>query len=207
MPTSSKIFASFEWCSRMKSKLVDLAVIKAGHPFRGKIEEIKEGTARVLQIRDLDEFGQINSWDSVIKTEMAGRKEPEWLERGDILFAARGLRNFAGCLIDIPEPTVCGPHFFQIHVRDGQEVLPEYLAWALNQQPIQKYFKQSAEGSSQLSIRKAVLEHTEIAIPTLAKQESIIVLNKAVIREQQILKALLVSREQEMNFIAQDILG
>ncbi len=191
----------------MKSKLADLAVVKAGHPFRGKIEEIKDGTARVLQIRDLDEFGQIKDWCSVVRTEIAGRKEPDWLERGDILFAARGLRNFAGCLNDIPEPTVCGPHFFQIHVHNHHQILPEYLAWALNQQPIQKYFKQSAEGSAQLSIRKAVLENTEITIPTLAKQELLIALYKAAISEQKILKALLATREQEINFIAQDILG
>jgi hypothetical protein len=191
----------------MKRKLADLAVIKAGHPLRGKIEEIKDGTARVLQIRDLDEFGRVKNWNSVVRTELAGRKRPEWLERGDILFAARGLRNFAGCINDIPESTVCGPHFFQIHVRNRHQVLPEYLAWALNQQPIQKYFKQSAEGTLQLSIRRAVLEDTEIAIPTLAKQELIVDLYKAAINEQSILKALLVTREQEMNFIAQDILG
>lgn len=190
----------------MKTILADLAVIKAGHPFRGKIEPVKDGNAKAIQIRDLDEYGHV-IWSQVVRTEITGRKKPDWLERGDILFAARGLRNFAGCLNEIPEPTVCGPHFFQIHVHNRHQVLPEYLAWALNQQPIQKYFKQSAEGSAQLSIRKAVLENTEITIPTLAKQESIVALNKAVIREQQILKALLATREQEINFIAQDILG
>ena len=191
----------------MRAKLGDLVVIKAGHPFRGKIAEVKDGTAQVLQIRDLDEFGQVKDWSAVIRTNIAGRKQPDWLESGDILFAARGLRNFAGCLNDISAPTVCGPHFFQLHVNNRREVLPEYVAWALNQQPIQKYFKQSAEGSSQLSIRKAVLENTEITIPSLAKQEAIIGLNRAVMNEQKVFKALLVSREQEMNFIAQDILG
>lgn len=191
----------------MKSKLADLAVVKAGHAFRGKIEDIKGGTARVLQIRDLDEFGQIKDWPTVLRTNITGRKQPDWLKNGDILFAARGLRNFAGCLNDISVPTVCGPHFFQLHVHNRREVLPEYVAWALNQQPIQKYFKQSAEGSSQLSIRKAVLENTEITIPSLVKQKSIVGLNKAVMKERKVLKALLTSREQEMNFIAQDILG
>lgn len=191
----------------MKSRLADLAVIKAGHPFRGKIEEIMDGTVRVLQIRDLDEFGQVKDWSTVLRTNITGRKQPNWLENGDILFAARGLRNFAGCLNGISVPTVCGPHFFLLHVHNRQEVLPEYVAWALNQQPIQKYFKQSAEGSSQLSIRKAVLENAEITVPSLVKQKSIIALNRAVMNEQRVLKALLASREQEMNFIAQDILG
>jgi len=191
----------------MKKTLTELAVIKAGHPFRGKIEEIKDGNVYAIQIRDLDDFGHIKDWMKVVRTEIAGRKLPDWLEPGDVLFAARGQRNFAVCVNDAPSRTVCGPHFFQIHVRDKHQLLPEFLTWVLNQKPAQRYFEQSAEGSAQLSIRKAVLENIQITIPCLATQQSVVALDQATIREKRILKALIENRDKEMQFIAQEILG
>ena len=101
--------ASFNWCRFivMQYLLSNIASISAGHPFRGRIPESIEGDARVVQIRDINEYDQV-IWNDLIHTNITGRKQPDWLQQGDILFSARGQRNRA-TLIDKTEinPASC----------------------------------------------------------------------------------------------------
>ena len=115
----------------MKRLLSDIATVTAGHPFRGSIPETENGEARVVQIRDLDENGQIE-WDKLISTDIQGRKQPDWLQKGDILFSARGQRNIAALVDKQASNTVCAPHYFINRVID-KCIEPAFLAWQLNQ--------------------------------------------------------------------------
>ncbi|AYM88768.1 restriction endonuclease subunit S [Pseudoalteromonas agarivorans] len=190
---------------RMNKTLSDIAIVKAGHPFRGKIPEDTEGNTYVVQIRDIDNDGIIQ-WHQLIRTNITGRKTPDWLQKGDVLFAARGARNLAGCVGEIDKPTVCAPHYFLIQVTD-KSVLSEFLAWQLNQDDAQRYFTNSAEGSSQMSIRRAVLEATPLVIPTLEKQQAIVGFDNKVQQEKRILSALIENRAKQMQGIAKELLG
>ena len=189
----------------MSYTLTDIATVKGGHPFRGKIPEHKEGDAYAIQIKDITELGEVN-WDEVICTSLTGRKSPDWLVGGDILFTARGLKNMAVCIEQVDSPTVCGPHFFLIQVKPEVDLLPAFLAWQLNQAPAQKYFSQSAEGSAQLSIRRAVVEATAISLPSMKKQASIVAFNQSVQKEKKALIRLIENRAQQMQGIAQKTL-
>ena len=73
----------------MKKTLSDIAIVKAGHPFRGKIPEDKEGNAYAVQIRDIDNDGIIQ-WHQLIRTNITGRKIPDWLQKGDVLMLDTG---------------------------------------------------------------------------------------------------------------------
>jgi len=189
----------------MKKFLAELAVLKAGHPFRGKIPEDVDGSTLAVQIRDIDQNGDID-WSGVIRTNIFGRKVPDYLIKGDVIFAARGQRNVAACISEVNEPAVCAPHYFLIQLRSKKEILPEFLSWQLNQEPAQRYFSQSAEGSLQVSIRRNVLEQLPIAIPSLDKQRRIVELHNQAKNEKRILNALIENRTKQMHFIAQDIL-
>ena len=188
----------------MNKTLADIAIVKAGHPFRGKIPEDTAGNAYAVQIRDIDNDGIIQ-WHQLIRTNITGRKTPDWLQKGDVLFAARGGRNLAGCVGEIDKPTVCAPHYFLIQVTDNS-VLPEFLAWQLNQDSAQRYFANSAEGSAQTSIRRAVLEATPLVMLTLEKQRAIVGFNNKVKQEKQALSALIDNRAKQMQGIAKQLL-
>jgi restriction endonuclease S subunit len=190
---------------QMLNTLSDLATVKGGHPFRGKIPENKDGDAFAIQIKDINELGKVD-WNNLISTSLLGRKTPDWLAEGDVLFAARGLKNIAVSLDQVTKPTVCGPHFFVIQVKQGANILPEFLAWQLNQIPAQKYFTQSAEGSAQLSIRRAVVEATPITIPSMDKQQTIVAFNRAAQQEKKKLLGLIENRNNQMHGIAQKTL-
>jgi hypothetical protein len=189
----------------MNKTLTDIAIVKAGHPFRGKILEDTEASTYVVQIRDIDNDGYIH-WQQLIRTNIPGLKSPDWLKKGDVLFAARGARNAAAFVGDIDKPTVCAPHYFLIQVTD-KSVLPEFIAWQLNQENAQRYFANSAEGSSQMNIRRAVLEATPLVIPSIEKQKAIVGFDNKVKQEKRLLNDLINNRAKQMQGIAKDLLS
>lgn len=188
----------------MKVTLDEVATIKAGHPFRGAIEESEQGNGYVIQTRDQSADGQID-WNKLTLTQVIGRSEPDWLRASDIIFAARGARNLASVMPDISKSVVCSPHYFQIRVNSAN-VLPEFLGWQLNQAEAQRYFQQSAEGSAQVSIRRNVLDKTPITIPPLETQHQVLNLVKNEQRQRQIYQKLIELKRLELDAIIQSIL-
>ena len=186
-------------------KLKEVADIRAGYPFRGKIKEIEDGEARVIQMRDADPEDGVR-WSGLIATDLPGKKQPDWLKPGDLLFVARGYRHFALHLDEVPSPTVLSPHFFRLTVHEDAEVLPGFLAWQMNQEPAQHYFRKSAEGTQVLNIRRQVLEDLPIVVPSRQKQETISRLNTTWRREQRVLKALADNRKRLLSALARQVL-
>lgn len=186
--------------------LKNLAEIRAGHPFRGSVPAVDGGDAMVVQMRDVAADGTVG-WTALTRTSIAGARPPDWLRDGDVLFAARGGRNYAVCLSDVPPRTVCAPHFFVLRLRAGAaQVLPAYLAWHLNSGPSRRYLAGHAEGTDQLSIRRAVLEDTPIAVLSLERQRLLVALADAAMQERRCLEALVRSRDRELDALAHRLL-
>jgi restriction endonuclease S subunit len=189
----------------MYKKLNEIANIKAGHPFRGKITEDKNGDVYAIQIKDLNNDGVVQ-WEQLIQTNLSSKKSPTLLQKGDVIFAARGSRNTAGYIDEVTKPTVCAPHYYVIQIT-ADDVLPEFIAWQLNQENAQRYFKGLAEGSSQVSIRKTLLEEAPIVIPPMETQRAIAGLDNKIKQEKLVLEALINNRDKQMQGIAKHILG
>lgn len=187
-------------------KLSAVAEIRAGHPFRGAVKEHPKGDVAVVQLRNVDPQIGVD-WSNAVRTQIAVRRHTEWLANGDVIFAARGTRNFAVALSgDVPK-AVCSPHFFVIQVADQNQIMPEFLAWQLNQAAAQRYFEQSSEGSNVQSIRRQVLGDLSLTIPPLPTQQSVVALNTRYQREQHVLRRLMVNRERQMQAVAQRLIG
>ena len=187
----------------MKNQLNKLAYIRAGHPFRGRIEEAPDSNEYVVQLKDVDAMEGV-AWKSLMPTSVKARGMPYWIESGDILFMARGPRNFAVYVDDVAVKAVCSPHFFHFRLT-AEQILPEFLAWQINQEPAQTYFQRSREGSRQPSIRRNVLGALPIAIPSLKTQKQIVALMEKMNEEAQLLAALQEKNQTMMNVIANDI--
>lgn len=184
-----------------KIKLGDLAHIRAGHPFRGAVEAAHEGGVAVAQMKDILPGGGVD-WSSVVRTELVGRKEPDWLKGGDLLFVSRGSRYFAVCIELPPAPAVCGPHLFHLTVKARELLMPEFLAWVVGQGPVQRQLLQAASGSLQLSVTRQALEALEIPLPPLATQRAVTDLAAAAARERAVLTALIKNRELQLEALA-----
>ncbi|PKO35456.1 MAG: hypothetical protein CVU34_03935 [Betaproteobacteria bacterium HGW-Betaproteobacteria-7] len=179
-------------------QLVDL---KAGYPFRGAVPTVDNGNAHVVQMRDVA-FDTRVAWPGLTRTSITGRKGPDWLAAGDILFIARGAQNFAVHLDSVPCEAVCSQYFFQLRVRRPELLLAEFLAWQINSLPVQRYLSANAQGSAQLGIARAVLEATPIAVPAIATQHRIVALATAARREKLLLHTLVENRARQLDALA-----
>ena len=157
-----------------------------------------------VQMKDVEPERGID-WHGVLRTELPGRREPDWLLRGDVLFVSRGTRFYAVCIDEPPGPAVCSPHFFHLRVMPRAGVLPAFLAWQINQPPVQRQLRQAAEGSNQLSIRRPVLEALSLSVPSLADQQRIVALAELARQERQTLYQLIRNREQELEALAEKL--
>ncbi|HET9033881.1 MAG TPA: restriction endonuclease subunit S [Dokdonella sp.] len=186
-------------------KLGEVAEIRMGYPFRGAIPEVPGGSVRIIQIRDVTRVG-LNNCDDLLTTEVEGRKEPDWVLDQDVLFVARGAHAYSALVTRPPARTVCSQHIYVIRVKAPDRLLPAFVAWQLNQVPAQRYLRQSAEGSHQLSIRRAVLEMTEIRIPPIELQSAMVNLMRAANAEHDTFQALIKNRETELAILAARLL-
>lgn len=188
----------------LRTMLAEVAQLQAGYPFRTTVEEVPDGDVHVIQMKDVSPVLGVE-WSGVIRTRLAGRKQPDWIVDGDILFAAKGARFYAACVAAALPNAVCVPAFFHLRVRREAALDPEFLAWQINQMPCQRQLLQAAEGSSLLSIRRAVLEQLVLAVPPIAAQRRIVALAGLAVRERLALQRLIHNREQQLQAIAEDL--
>ena len=112
---------------------------------------------------------------------------------------------YAVCIDEPPGPSVCSPHFFHLQVASNAPLLPAFLAWQINQPPFQRQLQQAAEGSSQLSIRRPVLESLTLSVPSLADQHRIVALAELARAERRALSQLINNRERQLQALAEDL--
>jgi hypothetical protein len=193
---------------RSALKLKQVANISAGYPFRGKINESPGSGVFAVQMKDVSPVTGVN-WASCIEAILEGKRNPDFLNHRDILFASRGSHNYAAIVEGQPNKdgalAVASPHFYQIRCNHNG-VLPEYLVWFLNQKPCQRYFEQNAEGTLTKSIRRNLLEEVPIAVPSLEKQRMIIALSETLAEERKLVERLIDNGETLMSSIANDLL-
>lgn len=183
--------------------LSDIADIRLGHPFRGTVEQHDNGDVKVIQVKDTEATGEITQ-STVVLTQLSTRKQPDWLQNGDVLFVAKGAKHFSVLVEQVLERTVCSPHFFVVRIKPSLRdvILPDFLCWQLNQQPAQRYFKATAEGSMYLSIRRQVLENVPIKVLTVEHQQRLTALHRCAVKEQKVLEKLIENRQQQLEAIA-----
>lgn len=181
-----------------------IAALQAGYPFRGAIEEAPDGDVHVVQMKDVDPDGGV-AWAGTLRTMLPGRRRPEWLHEGDVLFVAKGARFYAALVDSPPEQAVCSPAFFRIRVSEPALIDPAFLAWQINQPPFQRQIHQAAEGSGQLSIRRPVLEALTLGLPPLARQRSVVAFADLARRERRALQHLIHNRERQLHALAESL--
>jgi restriction endonuclease S subunit len=161
----------------LKIKIQDIASIHTGLFAKpsGKGEFI------YLQAKHFDESGRLIS---TLHPDLLadGISEKHFLKEGDVLFAAKGSKNFATVFENHNEPAIASTSFFVMRLTD-KNVLPQFLAWFLNNPSTQTLLKGQAIGTSMPSISKQVIENLEITVPSNETQKAI--LNIFKLRNQE----------------------
>jgi hypothetical protein len=171
----------------MKKRLKAIADVRAGYQFRGKVEPDHEGAVRVIQIKDVDEQRRICTGDLVaVKLD---RPERYLVHKGDVLFLARGHRQFATAVAEPLANTIATGYFFILRLRTDR-VMPAYLAWFINQSQFQEAMRPYVRGSHMSLISKADFQELTVELPPLPVQQSIVRLDQLVVQERRLLAEL-----------------
>lgn len=152
-----------------------------------------EGEVVYLQARHFDKFGNLH-------TELKGDlrfddiTENHLLRNGDVLFAAKGWKNFA-TVYRSDFPAVASTTFFVLRVRE-LDVIPEFLVWLLNEPKTKESLKGQAIGSAMVSISKRVLGNLVVNIPSAETQRQILDVSQLMKKENEIRLRIAELRQQ-----------
>lgn len=185
-----------------------LADIRPGYPFRGKLPLDEKGATYVVQFRHVTVGERLSdSGEHLDRVSLTGRKPPLYLCPGDVVFMAKGTRNDAAVIGEVPPNTVCTPNFYHIRLKpDVSQVLPEFLAWQLNHVDAQRYFATCSQGSAAPSITKSQLGALPITIPAIDKQRLMVKLADAARQEQKRLNQLIENRQRMLDAVGRQLL-
>ncbi|NTW33732.1 MAG: restriction endonuclease subunit S [Bacteroidetes bacterium] len=179
----------------MKTTLKHIAEIQTGL----FAKTVSNGDIVSLQARHFDEYGQlIAELHPDLKADKIA--ERHLLKHGDVLFAAKGNKNFAAYYESKNLPAVASTSFFVIRMKEEYHnlILPGFLVWFINNPETQKFLKDNAIGSSIASISKAVLEELEISIPDLQKQKTILKIIQLRNAEKKIIQQIQILKEKQI---------
>ena len=181
--------------------LKSLARISAGYPLRVSAAALAEGDVHFLQLQHVDTESDIE-WAQVPKVELPSERGHAWLSDDDVVFAARGTRTFAYSLKNTPKHAVCAPQFFVISPSQRAAILPEYLAWQINQRPCQEYLAERATGATIPNVRRQVLEEMPITVPSISAQRTFVAFWRSAREERAVLNRLIQNRKQQLEALA-----
>tara|TARA_R110002110_G_scaffold415697_2_gene653870 strand:+ start:35786 stop:36376 length:591 start_codon:yes stop_codon:yes gene_type:complete len=190
--------------------LQELVDIQAGYPFRGRLPLSASGDAWVVQFRHIVVGARLNdsAGAGLDRAQLTGRKRPNFLQPGDVLFMAKGTRNDAAAVGDVPANTVCTPNFYHLRLKPGvRDITPDFLAWQLNHRQAQQYFAACCQGSVALSITKSQLARLPVGIPALDTQRQIAKLASAAFEEEQLLYKLIHNRKRQLTALGDRLLN
>jgi Type I restriction modification DNA specificity domain len=186
-------------------KLGDLAEIRSGYLFRGALPGEASGDVKVVQVKDL-KVGQPIDWGKCTRVAEGRMMHEARLQRGMIIFSAKGSRNFAWHIDDQPEFAIANSLFHVIDIR-AHDLSPAFLAWQINQPKAQGWIDNASAGVTVRNIKISALRDLPIVVPPIETQQKIASYESAAAAEKRALTALIENREREMRAIAVTILS
>jgi len=182
----------------LRKRIYELADIQVGFHFREKLKRSSAGKVRVIQTKDVDR-SHSHQLDTTNLYRISPTKNIRRYEvfNGNVIFLSKGRRNNATFIEGLHSdlPTIVAGYFFILRIKN-QEVLPEYLAWSINQQPAQAYLQRVARGSGMPFIPKDAFSSLEIDVPPVKIQKLIIKLHKLSLKEENILTNIKTRRNE-----------
>ncbi len=106
-----------------------------------------------------------------------------------MLLVSRGSRNFAAVVESVPEPTVASATFYILRPHPGID--PTWLAWCLNQAPVQARLAQARTGAGTPIIQRRIFTELTLHVPPLNQQRKLAELSDLMIKERMLRQKLL----------------
>jgi Type I restriction modification DNA specificity domain len=163
--------------------LSEVCAIQTGFTARGRLDPAEHGNVLALQLRDVASGGSIDL-NNLTRIRLDPVREKYLVRSGDVVFRSRG-ESTTAAVIGAPLAQPALAVLPLIILRPNPDVISgAYLAWAINQEPAQRHFEESAQGTSLRMVSRSSLENLKIAVPSLETQQRILQID-ALAREER----------------------
>lgn len=182
-------------------KLSVCAEVLPGYSLKARAEHEPEGTYQVILARHIpDGLSYEYSDHHELRITPTGSADKYEVHNGDVLFISRGTRNQAVVVKTVPNKTIASATLYILKVKDGID--PAYLAWTLNQAPVQSRIAQVRTGAGTPIVQRKLIGELEMPVPSLEKQKQIAEIGRLTLREKDIQNELV-----ELANLKHDLLG
>jgi hypothetical protein len=184
-------------------RVEELAAVRPGYTIRPPERGATLLPYRVLQIKDITPDGRINP--STVSTTFLPELSNRYLVLpGEVILSARGTRNQAAVYKGDFDKVVAGAQFWVIRPNPTR-ILPEYLAWYINQPVTQQYFASMTHGTYIAMIQKEAVMKLAVPVPSLDVQQRIVTVHDLAIREQDLMARLAKKRAELVNMLCREV--
>ena len=175
----------------MRVRINEICDIQIGYQFREKLDPESEGTHQVIQIKDIDAKADHRLIASNL-CRVTPKRDTEKYEviNGDIVFVSKGRRNYATLIEGLGDQDTIVAGYFFILTLTSPDVRPDFLVWAINQPPAQKYLQSVSRGTGIPFIRKDEFAELCINVPDENSQRRIVELHKLSLQETALMDEL-----------------
>ncbi len=179
----------------MKRKIKDIADVQVGV----YAQTTADANVIYIQVGNYSSDKELSE-DIKPSVEIEGRRQNLFLNKGDLLFAAKGSNIFCSVFQALDCPAVASSSFLTLRIKDKSTVLPEYVCWYINLDTTLKYLRSEAKGTGIPSISKATLEEMEIPIPSMETQLTIAKISRLQTDTQKLQSRIMAKRQQLIEY-------
>lgn len=177
---------SFQIRSRIRTvRLGDICAIQPGYARYRRLPRASAGEGvPAIRLRDLLVTGLADP-DRLARYAWPGATTGRYFVRkGDVVFRPRGDRNTAAVLDRrFREHTLVLLPMLILRAEPAV-VLPEFLAWTINQPPAQRHFDRVARGTNMRMVLRPGIENLRIEVPRREVQRMIVAVDRLSRRER-----------------------
>lgn len=171
------------------AKLGSLVGIRTGYLSRTRVEECPGGEYRLIQLGDFDSTRTRLNKQELVHFKPGDMRTDQTIRPDEVLFLAKGVKNFAYHPGPLPAPTLAASYFYVL--TPSAEILPEYLSWFLNHPQALRIFDRIAGvGARMPVVKKSDLANIHIPLPAIRDQERILDLYTLMRHEADLLDQL-----------------
>ncbi|WP_294539076.1 restriction endonuclease subunit S [uncultured Rhodoblastus sp.] len=165
--------------------LSSICSISPGFTARSRLEPTDSGGVLTIQLRDIEQDGTVDI-TRMSRVVMDAAAEKYFVHPGDVVFRSRGDWNVASAIdAALSEPALAVMPLFILRPKSSV-VIPDFLAWAINQAPAQRHFDCEAQGGNMRMISRSTLETLDLDIPPVATQRRIVEIDRLARQERQL---------------------
>ena len=169
----------------VRVRLRDACTIQVGYTARHRMVPVADGGIAAIRLQDVQSGGQVGPGQLVrVRADHSSNKH--LVRAGDVVFRSRSDHNTAAALgNEFGEPALAILPLFILRPR-CRIILPEFLAWAINQPVAQRHFDKVAQGTNMRMISRSALSGLEIDVPNKETQRRIVAVDNLASRERDL---------------------